>query len=215
MTKIRLAVIDDHELVRKGIISFLETEPDIEIVGEGSSGRDAINLAAKHKPDVILMDLLMENGTGIEATKEIMETGSACRIVILTSYFDEKEVFPALEAGAFSYLLKTSPAFDVASAIRKAAKGEAVIEPRVTDVMVKRLRNKEAKLHDGLTERERDVLLCIGEGMTNQEISEELFIGIKTVKTHVSSILGKLQVGDRTQAAVYANRNGLIKQQER
>ncbi|MFD0048782.1 response regulator [Actinomycetes bacterium NPDC127524] len=211
MTKIRLAVIDDHELVRKGIISFLETEPDIEIVGEGSSGRDAINLAAKHKPDVILMDLLMENGTGIEATKEIMETGSACRIVILTSYFDEKEVFPALEAGAFSYLLKTSPAFDVASAIR----GEAVIEPRVTDVMVKRLRNKEAKLHDALTERERDVLLCIGEGMTNQEISEELFIGIKTVKTHVSSILGKLQVGDRTQASVYANRNGLVKQQER
>ncbi|SFB95855.1 two-component system, NarL family, response regulator LiaR [Bacillus sp. OV322] len=142
MTKIRIAVIDDHELVRKGIISFLETEPDIEIVGEGSSGRDAINLAAKHKPDVILMDLLMENGTVIEATKEIMETGSACRIVILTSYFDEKEVFPALEAGAFSYLLKTSPAFDVASAIRKAAKGEAVIEPRVTDVMVKRLRNR-------------------------------------------------------------------------
>ncbi|WP_419883367.1 response regulator [Peribacillus sp. B-H-3] len=212
MTRIRLAVVDDHELVRKGIISFLETEPDIEVVGEGISGRDAINLAAKHKPDVILMDLLMENGTGIEATKEIMETGSACRIVILTSYFDEKEVFPALEAGAFSYLLKTSPAFEVASAVRKAAKGEAVIEPRVTDVMVKRLRNKEAKLHDVLTERERDVLLCIGEGMTNQQISEELFIGIKTVKTHVSSILGKLQVGDRTQAAVYANRNGLIKQ---
>jgi two-component system, NarL family, response regulator LiaR len=212
MTRIRLAVVDDHELVRKGIISFLETELDIEVVGEGISGRDAINLAAKHKPDVILMDLLMENGTGIEATKEIMETGSACRIVILTSYFDEKEVFPALEAGAFSYLLKTSSAFEVASAVRKAAKGEAVIEPRVTDVMVKRLRNKEAKLHDVLTERERDVLLCIGEGMTNQQISEELFIGIKTVKTHVSSILGKLQVGDRTQAAVYANRNGLIKQ---
>jgi two-component system, NarL family, response regulator LiaR len=213
MQKIRLAVVDDHELVRKGIISYLVTEPDIEIVGEGSSGKDAVKLATTTDPDVILMDLLMDNGTGIDATREIMSKGSSSRIIILTSYYDEKEVFPAIEAGAFSYLLKTSSADEVVSAIRKAAKGESVIEPKVTDVMVKRLRSKEKKPHDTLTEREMDVLQCIGEGMTNQEISEELFIGIKTVKTHVSNILGKLDVADRTQAAVYANRNGLIKTQ--
>ncbi|WP_409304564.1 response regulator [Peribacillus sp. SCS-155] len=208
---IRLAVVDDHELVRKGIISYLSTEPDIEIVGEGSCGKDAVRIAASKKPDVILMDLLMENGTGIDATKEIMAAGHKTRIIILTSYYDEKEVFPAIEAGAFSYMLKTSSAAEVAAAIRKAAAGESVIEPKVTDVMVKRLRSKEKKPHDTLTEREMDVLCCIGEGMTNLEISEELFIGIKTVKTHVSNILGKLEVADRTQAAVYANRNGLVK----
>jgi len=211
MTKIRLVVVDDHELVRKGILSFLLTEPDIEVVGEGKSGMEAFQLVKEHTPDVVLMDLLMENGNGIEATKKIVEAGLSSRVVILTSYYDEKEVFPALEAGAFSFLLKTSSATEVVTAIRKAAKGESVIEPKVTDVMVKRLRNHETKLHDTLTEREMDVLQCISEGMTNAEISEDLFIGIKTVKTHVSNILSKLTVADRTQAAVYANRNNISK----
>lgn len=211
MTKIRLVVVDDHELVRKGILSFLLTEPDIEVVGEGKSGEEAIQLAKKHIPDVVLMDLLMENGNGIEATKIIVDSGLNSRVVILTSYYDEKEVIPALEAGAFSFLLKTSSAAEVVTAIRKAAKGESVIEPKVTNVMVKRLRHHENKLHDTLTEREMDVLQCISEGMTNAEISEDLFIGIKTVKTHVSNILSKLSVADRTQAAVYANRNNISK----
>lgn len=210
MSRIRLAVVDDHELVRKGVISFLMTEPDIEVVGEGKSGEEAYELAKRLNPDVMLMDLFMENGNGIEATKRIADAGFACKVVILTSYYDEKEVIPALEAGAFSYLLKTASAGEVTAAIRKAASGVAVIEPKVTEVMVRRLRGQEKKPHDQLTEREMDVLRCIGEGMTNQEISERLFIGVKTVKTHVSSILGKLEVTDRTQAAVYANRNGLI-----
>ncbi|RSD29481.1 response regulator transcription factor [Mesobacillus subterraneus] len=211
MGKIRVAVVDDHEMVRKGILSYLETEAGIEIVGEANSGKKAVTLVKETKPDVVLMDLLMENGTGIEATREILQFNSACKIIIITSFYDDEQVFPAIEAGAFSYMLKTATASEVIQAIEKAAKGEAVIEPKVANRMMNKLRAPERKPHDELTEREMDVLKCIGEGMTNQQISEELFIGVKTVKTHVSNILGKLGISDRTQAAVYANRNGLIK----
>ncbi|MEW8970121.1 response regulator transcription factor [Mesobacillus jeotgali] len=211
MEKIRVAVVDDHEMVRKGIISYLETEPCIEIVGEADSGKRAVSLVKDTKPDVVLMDLLMENGTGIEATKEILSFYPECKIIIITSFYDDEQVFPAIEAGAFSYMLKTASASEVIRAIEKASRGETVIEPKVANRMMKRLRPQERKPHDELTERELEVLKCIGEGMTNQQISEELFIGVKTVKTHVSNILGKLGLSDRTQAAVYANRNGLIK----
>lgn len=211
MGKIRIAVVDDHEMVRKGIISYLETEPSIEIVGEADSGEKAVSLVKDTKPDVVLMDLLMENGSGIDATREILSFYPECKIIIITSFYDDEQVFPAIEAGAFSYMLKTATASEVIKAIEKASKGETVIEPKVANKMMKRLRPQERKPHDELTERELDVLKCIGEGMTNQQISEELFIGVKTVKTHVSNILGKLGLSDRTQAAVYANRNGLIK----
>lgn len=208
---IRVAVVDDHEMVRKGIISYLITEPEIEVVGEANSGNTAVKLVLEQKPHVVLMDLLMENGTGIDATKTILKTYPECKIIIITSFYDDEQVFPAIEAGAFSYMLKTATAEEVVKAIRKAVSGESVIEPKVANRMMNRLRTQERKLHDELTEREFEVLMCIGEGMTNQEISEELFIGIKTVKTHVSNILSKLEVADRTQAAVYANRNGIIK----
>lgn len=211
MGKIRVVVVDDHEMVRKGIISYLETEPVIEIVGEADGGKKAVSLVKETKPDVVLMDLLMENGSGIEATREILSFYPECKIIIITSFYDDEQVFPAIEAGAFSYMLKTASASEVIKAIEKASRGETVIEPKVADRMMKRLRPQERKPHDELTERELDVLKCIGEGMTNQQISEELFIGVKTVKTHVSNILGKLGLSDRTQAAVYANRNGLIK----
>lgn len=211
MEKIRVAVVDDHEMVRKGIISYLETEPAIDFVGEADGGKKAVSLVKAAKPDVVLMDLLMENGSGIDATREILSFYPECKIIIITSFYDDEQVFPAIEAGAFSYMLKTATASEVIKAIEKASKGETVIEPKVADRMIKRLRPQERKPHDELTERELDVLKCIGEGMTNQQISEELFIGVKTVKTHVSNILGKLGLSDRTQAAVYANRNGLIK----
>lgn len=211
MGKIRVAVVDDHEMVRKGIISYLETEPSIEIVGEADCGKKAVSLVKDTKPDVVLMDLLMENGSGIDATREILSFYPECKIIIITSFYDDEQVFPAIEAGAFSYMLKTATASEVIKAIEKASRGETVIEPKVANRMMKRLRPQERKPHDELTERELDVLKCIGEGMTNQQISEELFIGVKTVKTHVSNILGKLGLSDRTQAAVYANRNGLIK----
>lgn len=215
MELIRVMVVDDHEMVRKGLISYLLTEPDIELVGEASSGREAIRLAREKRPDVILMDLIMEDGNGIEATKEIMSFYPECKIIIITSFYDDEQVFPAIEAGALSYLLKTARADEVISAIRKAMKGETVIEPKVANKMLNRLRPKERMPHDDLTEREMEVLMLIAEGMTNQEISEELFIGIKTVKTHVSNILNKLNVQDRTQAAIYANRHGLVRDQKK
>lgn len=215
MELIRVMVVDDHEMVRKGLISYLLTEPDIELVGEASSGREAIRLAREKRPDVILMDLIMEDGNGIEATKEILSFYPECRIIIITSFYDDEQVFPAIEAGALSYLLKTARADEVISAIRKAMKGETVIEPKVANKMLNRLRPKERMPHDDLTEREMEVLMLIAEGMTNQEISEELFIGIKTVKTHVSNILNKLNVQDRTQAAIYANRHGLVRDQKK
>jgi two-component system, NarL family, response regulator LiaR len=211
MGKIRVAVVDDHDMVRKGILSYLATEPGIEIVGEADSGKKAVALGKDTRPDVVLMDLLMENGTGIEATREILSFYPECKIIIITSFYDDEQVFPAIEAGVFSYMLKTANASEIISAIEKAAKGEAVIEPKVANRMMNRLRTQEKKPHNDLTERELDVLKCIGEGMTNQQISEELYIGVKTVKTHVSNILGKLGISDRTQAAVYANRNGLVK----
>ncbi len=207
---IRVVVVDDHDVVRKGVIAYLNTEEDLEIVGEASSGFEGAEIVKKVKPDVVLMDLIMENGTGIEATKEIMST-ETCKIIILTSYYDDEKVFPALEAGAFSYMLKTASADEIAQAIKKAARGENVIEPKVATKLMTRFQNPDKKLHDELTKRELEVLMCIGEGMTNQEISESLYIGVKTVKTHVSNILSKLNVQDRTQAAVYAHRNQLVR----
>ncbi|MBM7571463.1 response regulator [Aquibacillus albus] len=208
---IRVVVVDDHDVVRKGVISYLMTEPELEIVGQASSGNEGANVAIETKPDVVLMDLIMENGTGIDATKKIMEHVPNCKVIILTSYYDDEQVFPALEAGAFSYMLKTSSADAIAEAIKKAYKGETVIESKVANKMMTSFRSQMNKPHEQLTERELEVLLCIGEGLTNQEIGEKLYIGIKTVKTHVSNILSKLDVHDRTQAAVYAHKNGLFK----
>ncbi|TFB22080.1 response regulator transcription factor [Filobacillus milosensis] len=212
MEPIRVLVVDDHDVVRKGIITYLLTEDDIDIVGEASSGNEGAKVAKDLSPDVILMDLMMENGTGIDATEKIMKDLPNAKIIILTSYYDDEKVFPALEAGAFSYMLKTSSAEEISTAIKKAAKGENVIEPKVAGAMMNRIRTPDRMPHELLTERELEVLICIGNGLTNNEISEKLFIGIKTVKTHVSNILSKLDVQDRTQAAVYAHRNGLMKE---
>ncbi|MFD2630313.1 response regulator [Oceanobacillus kapialis] len=209
---IRVFVVDDHEVVRKGIIAYLQTDDDIEVIGEASSGNEGAQLVLEAKPDVVLMDLMMENGSGIDATKQILGINASIKIIILTSYYDDEQVFPAIEAGAFSYLLKTSSATDILTAVKKAAAGENVIEPKVAGKMLTSFRPEEKKLHDDLTEREKEVLLCIGNGMTNQEISEKLYIGIKTVKTHVSNILSKLEVHDRTQAAVYVHKQQLMKE---
>ncbi|PAD36442.1 response regulator [Terribacillus saccharophilus] len=208
---IRIAVIDDHDIVRKGLIAYLETEDGFDVIGQASSGREGVKLVLTEKPDVVLMDLIMEDGTGIEATKEIIKAGSATKIIILTSFYDDEQVFPALEAGAFSYMLKTSTAEQIAESIRKAAKGETVMEAAVAAKVMNSFRQKKQLLHDHLTEREFEVLCCIGKGMTNQEIADKLYIGIKTVKTHVSNTLAKLQVNDRTQAAVYVHQNKLLK----
>jgi|SRR5690625_1569245 len=208
---IRVVVVDDHKIVREGIIAYLKTDSEIEVVGEASGGYEGFTIVKEEKPDVVLMDLMMDEGNGIEATKLIMEEYPGCKVIILTSYYDETEIFPAIEAGAFSYLLKTSSAREIAEAIKKAATGENVIEPKVASKMMSGYQQEQKKPHQDLTDRELEVLLCIGNGLTNVEISEKLYIGIKTVKTHVSNILAKLNVKDRTQAAIYVHKNNLLK----
>lgn len=210
--QIKMMIVDDHDMVRKGLKAYLLTEPDFQIVGEASNGKEAVTLVNEMNPDVILMDLIMPEMTGIEATKEIMTLRPSTRIIIITSFYDDEQVFPAIEAGAFSYLLKTASADEIISTIRKAVQDESVIEQKVAQKMMNQLRSNQKKsLHDDLTKREKEVLLLIGEGKTNNQIAEELYIGLKTVKTHVSNILGKLGVNDRTQAAVYAIRNGMVR----
>ena len=210
---VRVIVVDDHDIVRKGIIAYLQTDSEINVIGEADSGHTGSKLILEEKPDVVLMDLMMENGNGIEATKQVMDQYPECKIIILTSYYDDEQVFPAIEAGAFSYILKTSSGDEIIAAIKKAVQGENVIEPKVAGKMMSGFRIDQKKPHDELTDREFEVLVCIGNGMTNQEISEKLYIGIKTVKTHVSHILSKLDVNDRTQAAVYAHRNNLLERE--
>lgn len=208
---IRVVVVDDHKIVRQGIIAYLQTDDDLEVVGEAGSGNEGFQVVKETNPDVVLMDLMMEDGNGIEATELIMKEFPNCRVIILTSYYDETEIFPAIEAGAFSYLLKTSSAETIVETIKKAVKGENVIEAKVASKMMKGYQKEQKKLHKDLTDRELEVLLCIGQGLTNMEISEKLYIGIKTVKTHVSNVLSKLEVKDRTQAAIYVHKNNLLK----
>jgi len=215
--KIKVMLVDDHEMVRMGLGAYISTDEDIEIVGEASNGREGLEMALERKPEVILMDLVMEEMNGIEATRAITEAfqerGWEVKIIVLTSFIEEDKVMPALEAGAFSYLLKTTKAEDIVRAIKKAYEGESVLEGKVSQVMLKSSR-KKAEKHEILTEREFEVLLELGRGKTNKEISETLFIGIKTVKTHVSNILSKLELEDRTKAAVYANKHHLMDGEE-
>lgn len=205
----RVLIVDDHEMVRMGLSAYLSTDDEIEVVGEASNGIEGVEMALSLKPHVILMDLVMDGMNGIEATRQITDSFSRLtwesKIIILTSFIEEDKVMPALEAGAFSYLLKTSKAEDIVRAIKKARVGESTLEGKVGQVMLASSRKKIAK-HETLTEREMEVLKEIGKGKTNKEIAETLYIGIKTVKTHVSNILSKLELEDRTKVAVYANR---------
>ncbi len=206
---VKILVVDDHEMVRKGLIGYLETEPGIQVIGDVENGLKAVEFCRRNTPDIILMDLIMEEMDGIEATKKILAEYPNIKIIIITSYIDKKQIIPALEGGALSYLLKTSKAEDIVIAIKRAMNNESVIQPVIAAKMLDYMR-KDPEPHSTLTERELEVLRLIGNGRSNQEIADLLFIGIKTVKTHVSNIFGKLDVSDRTQAAIYANRNGLV-----
>jgi len=207
---IRVMLVDDHEMVRMGLAAYLSTEEEIEVVAEASSGEEGVKLAEQLKPDVILMDLVMDGIGGIEATRRIREVCPTAKVIVLTSFIDDEKVYPVIEAGAFSYLLKTSRAAEIARAIRSAAAGEPVLESRVAGKIMARFRHgQQPNPHEQLTPRELEVLKLIGQGKSNQEIADELIIGIKTVKTHVSNILAKLNVEDRTQAAIYVHRHNL------
>ena len=209
---IKVLLVDDHEMVRMGVSAYLSTQPDIEVVGEAENGRKGSELALALKPDIILMDLVMDEMDGVEATRMIIQEWPEAKIVVVTSFLDDEKLYPVIEAGATSYLLKTSRASDIADAVRATYDGETVLEPKVTGKMMSRMRQKkEQPLHEDLTEREFEILLLIAEGKSNQEIADELFIALKTVKTHVSNILNKLNVSDRTQAVIYAFRHQLTK----
>lgn len=209
---IKVLLVDDHEMVRIGLAAVLGTEDGIEVVGEAGSGEEGIRLAQEYNPDVVLMDLVMEGMDGIETTKRLLKLYPDCKVIVLTSYLDDEKMYPVIEAGAFSYLLKTSRASEVADAIRAAARGQSVLESQVASKMMNRFRsnaNGEVPAYKELTEREMEVLKLLAQGKSNQDIADQLIIGIKTVKFHVTNILAKLGVEDRTQAAIYAYKNGL------
>ncbi|WP_226527861.1 response regulator transcription factor [Metabacillus niabensis] len=209
---IKVVFVDDHEMVRIGVSSYLSAQPDIEVIGEADNGRKGVELCLELRPDVILMDLVMNEMDGIEATKEIMNAWPEAKIIIVTSFLDDEKVYPALEAGATSYLLKTSKASEIANAVRSTLHGQSILEPEVTGKMMMKMRQKDTvHLHDQLTSREMEILMLMTEGKTNQEIADELFIALKTAKTHVSNILSKLDVQDRTQAVIYAFKHSLVK----
>nr|WP_152619391.1 response regulator transcription factor [Cohnella kolymensis] len=209
---VRVLLVDDHEMVRIGLAAVLGTEDGIEVVGEAGNGMDGLRLAREYLPDVVLMDLVMEGMDGVETTRRLVEEMPQCRVIVLTSYLDDEKMYPVIEAGAFSYLLKTSRAAEIADAIRAAARGQSVLESQVASKMMNRFRRPmqtQAQPHEDLTDREMEVLKLIAEGKSNQEIADVLFIGIKTVKYHLTNLFGKLSVEDRTQAAIYAHRHGL------
>lgn len=208
---IRIVIADDHVLVRQGIRAFLETHPDLSIVGEAEDGTEALRMCVAMQPNVALIDLVMPGG-GIETTRTIREACPQTQVVLLTSFEDPQQIVAAVRAGALSCLLKDVDADALADAVRKASRGEAVLHQRVAARLMELLRKDSepgSEMLDLLSQREREVLALIAEGLNNQLIAERLGIGEKTVKTHVSNVLGKLDVSDRTQAAVFAWKSGL------
>jgi two-component system, NarL family, response regulator LiaR len=209
--KITVLITDDHFVVRQGVRVFLETQPEIEVLGEASSGQEAVEMCLELAPDVVLLDLLMPKMNGVEATRQIKQVSPRSNIVILTSYHDDEFIVPAIKAGALSYLLKDVSPTELIAAVKKASVGEAVLHPQVAQTLMKGLReNVENQIVETLSKREIEVLQLVAEGLSNLEIGERLFISDKTVKSHVSNILGKLHLVDRTQAAVYAWRNKVV-----
>jgi len=211
---ITVMIVDDHEMVRCGACSYLETQPDISVVAQAGSGEEAVRLAQEHIPDVVLMDLVMPGMDGVEATRRVKNASPRTQIIILTSFHQDEYIFPALQAGAISYLLKDVKAAELYEAIRRAARGEATLHPKIAARVIKTFRdleNEEASPFTALTEREMEVLKLIAKGYSNEKIAEQLVISLGTVKGHVSNILSKLHLVDRTQAAVYAWQKGVVR----
>jgi NarL family two-component system response regulator LiaR len=212
MAKIRVLIVDDHGVVRQGLRTYLELLGDIEVVGEAENGLEAVAQMGQHQPDVVLMDLVMPEMDGIEATRRASAVSQGTRVIVLTSFADDEKVFPAIKAGASGYLLKDVTPGDLASAIRAVHVGETHLHPDITKKLVEQFASPgtgPGPTPAELTPRELEVLRLIAQGMSNREIAQALTISEKTVKTHVSNILGKLHLADRTQAAIYAHRHGV------
>lgn len=209
---IRVLIVDDHKIVRKGLAALLATESDIDVVGEASNGIEATSAAAGLRPDVILMDLMMPKMDGVEAIGKITADWPEAKILVMTSFATDDKIFPAIKAGALGYLLKDTSPEVLVRAIHQVERGEPSLHPKIAQRMLAEfVRPGPAKkvTADPLTEREGDVLRLIAKGLSNQEIADDLVISEATVRTHVSRILGKLHLASRTQAALYALREGL------
>ncbi len=213
---ISVIIVDDHEVVRNGVRSYLMTTPDFTVVGEAATGEEAIRLVAEHIPDVVLMDLIMPGMDGIETTRQIKKISPRTQVVVLTSFHDDDHIFPALKAGAISYILKDMKMEKLVEALRRAIKGEVTLHPLVANRVLQNLRGEHGEVQSfyaDLTERELDVLKLIAKGMSNSQIAEQLVITENTVKGHVSNILSKLHLADRTQVAVYAWQKGIVRRE--
>jgi len=212
--KFKVLIVDDHQVVRQGLRTFLELQDDILVVGEAEDGRMAVEMARQLQPDVVLMDLVMPRLDGISATRQVKSLGYDVKVIALTSFTEDDKVFPAIQAGASSYLLKDVSPENLVDAIRAAHRGEARLHPDIARKLMEQVAHQPRLARDAqeenLTERERDVIQLVAQGCSNQEIAKELVISEKTVKTHVSNMLGKLHLEDRTQLAIYAIRKGLV-----
>jgi DNA-binding NarL/FixJ family response regulator len=210
---IRVLIVDDHAVVRTGLKVFLDLQPDMEVVGEAADGSEGVAMARRLEPDVVLMDLLMPNMDGVTAIGRIKAELPEIEIVTMTSFIEEEKVTSALEAGASGYVLKDADAEEVAAAVRAAYAGEVHLDPAVARLLAQRMRDRKSpkdELAEPLTEREKDVLRLLGQGMSNKEIGASLFITERTARTYVSNILGKLGLASRTQAALYAVEHKLV-----
>ena len=209
--KITVVLVDDHAIVRQGLRTYLGLQPDIEVVGEAGDGREALAKVRETLPDIVLMDLVMPNVDGVDATRQVTALSPSTRVIVLTSFSEDEKVFASIKAGAQGYLMKDVLPQDLVRAIRTVHRGEAQLDPEIARKLMQEFTNPQptAPKHD-LTEREMDVLRLIAQGKSNKEISEDLVLSEKTVKTHVSNILQKLHLSDRTQAAVYALRQKIV-----
>ena len=212
-----LVVVDDHELVRHGVRAFLDAQPDLLVVGEAATGKEALALVEELVPDVVLMDLLMPGIDGIETTRLVKQVSPRTQVVVLTSHHDDAHVFPALRAGAISYVLKSIGPPELVATVRRAARGEPTLHPRVALRLMQDVRGDDehgANAVAELTPREMEVLKLIAEGLANADIAARLGVAEKTVKGHVSNVLSKLHLADRTQAAVFAWREGVVRRDD-
>ena len=207
---IAVLIADDHPVVRHGLRTFLETQDGLEVVGEAADGAEAVELVERLLPDVVLMDVVMPGLDGVEATRRIRGLSPSTKVIVLTSFDDDEKVFPSIKAGAAGYLLKDVHPQDLADAIRRVQRSEALLAPSVAAKLMQEVAGERAPSNGGLTERELDVLRLIARGLSNKLIARELIVSEKTVKTHVSNILAKLHLADRTQAALYAVRERLV-----